>query len=300
MNDKSIIKYYNYLTMEEGKVIKEKNSQVNIFVLDDYLAIDKYINLKERITSKKLNLEDDGVILTEKLCEELGVKVGDYIEIENSQGINGKVKVTAITENYVKSYAYMSTDTYYQTFNTQVEFKMLIANLINKDDLTDVVSKILESKHIIYTRTNASIKDNFSKSIKSINGVILVLILAAGLLCVVVEYNLTNVNICERKKELATMRVLGFHKTEVETYIFKETDLLSFFGSLVGLILGFYLHKFVVKTVEVNQIMFGRKIHFTSYLISIVIVIVFTILVNQVMRKNIRKIDMVDAMKASE
>lgn len=300
MNDKSIIKDYNYLTMEEGKVIKEKNSQVNIFVLDDCLAIDKYINLKERITSKKLNLEDDGVILTEKLCEELGVKVGDYIEIENSQGINGKVKVTAITENYVKSYAYMSTDTYYQTFNTQVEFKMLIANLINKDDLTDVVSKILESKHIIYTRTNASIKDNFSKSIKSINGVILVLILAAGLLCIVVEYNLTNVNICERKKELATMRVLGFHKTEVETYIFKETDLLSLFGSLVGLILGFYLHKFVVKTVEVNQIMFGRKIHFTSYLISIVIVIVFTILVNQVMRKNIRKIDMVDAMKASE
>ena len=128
----------------------------------------------------------------------------------------------------------------------------------------------------------------------------LVLILAAGLLSMVVLYNLTNVNICERRKELATIRVLGFHKREVERYIFRETNILSIIGTITGLFVGIWLHSFVVRTVEVDMVMFGRTIYPLSYLFAFAISMLFTLLVNRVMRRQIRRVDMVEAMKAND
>ena len=135
---------------------------------------------------------------------------------------------------------------------------------------------------------------------RSIDSIVLVLILSAGILCMVVMYNLTNVNICERRGELATMRVLGFYEREVERYIFRETNILSFIGALAGLPLGIWLHSFIVKTVEVNAVMFGRTIKPMSYVYALAISVAFTLLVNEVMRRSIRRIDMVESLKARD
>ena len=116
----------------------------------------------------------------------------------------------------------------------------------------------------------------------------------------VVNYNLTNVNICERTKELATIRVLGFHEREVEKYIFRETNALSIMGSLIGLPVGIWLHSFVVRTVEVNSIMFGREIKPLSYAMAIAISLLFTFIINRIMSCSIRKVDMVESMKAND
>ena len=158
----------------------------------------------------------------------------------------------------------------------------------------------MEDAHVVYVSSSYTLRDSFAESIKSINGVVLVLILAAGLLCIVVLYDLTNVNICERRKELATIRVLGFHKWETERYIFRETNILSLMGTLVGLPVGVWLHAFVVRTVEVDQVMFGRSIYWPSYFYAVAVSVLFTLLVNQIMRRQIRRVDMVEAMKAND
>ena len=212
----------------------------------------------------------------------------------------GEVTVEGITENYLTSFAYLSPDTYSRLFGREPEASTLLCCYSEGADTSNAVSRALESDHVIYASSSTTLKDTFADSINSINGVIWVLILAAGLLCMVVLFSLTNVNICERRKELATITVLGFHEREVESYIFRETNILSFLGSLCGLGVGVWLHRYVVRTVEVEQVMFGRTIYPLSYLYAVVISMVFTLLVNELLRKRIRGIDMVEAMKSGE
>ena len=161
-------------------------------------------------------------------------------------------------------------------------------------------TRLMTASEVTYVSSSVSLKENFNDSIRSIDGVVLVLILAAGLLCMVVLYNLTNVNICERRKELATIRVLGFHQNEVERYIFRETNVLSMIGAVAGLFVGIWLHSYVVRTVEIDRIMFGRDIYPLSYMYALLIAMAFTLLVNRIMRRQIRRVDMVEAMKAND
>ncbi len=158
----------------------------------------------------------------------------------------------------------------------------------------------LAGEHVLFARSSLSLKQTFADSIKSIDAVVFVLILSAGLLCMVVLYNLTNVNICERRKELATIRVLGFYPRETERYIFRETNTLSFLGALAGLGVGVWLHSFVIRTVEIDQVMFGRTVYLRSYLFALLISVGFTLLCNRLMAREIRRVDMVEAMKANE
>ena len=287
-----------YFSSENAKIYNgNKNNSVSLLVPENESELNKYVVFRNR-KSKKEFFINNGLVLSEKLAEELGVKVGDIVTIENENGVKGKVEVEGITENYIQSFAYVTKDAYKKMFNVTPTFKLIYCNTNDSSD--EALSEVLKSESVMYARSSSSIQNTFSETIKSIDKVILVLILAAGLLCVVVEYNLTNVNVCERKKELSTMRVLGFYNHEVDNYIFRETNLLSIFGGLVGLLIGIWLHSFVVKTVEVNQVMFGRTIYFHSYIYALLITIVFTILVDQVMRKSIRSIDMVEAMKAND
>jgi len=227
------------------------------------------------------------------------VHVGDKVELAIDDN-GGTATVGGITENYVSSYCYMSEDTYKSLFGKKTSYTTLFINEANGVDENELVSELMAESSVLYVNASSTLRNNFDKSIGSINGVIWVLILSAGLLSAVVLYNLTNVNICERRKELATLRVLGFHKKEARNYIFREINILSFVGSLVGLVLGVFLHAFVVKTVEVDQVMFGRDIYFLSYIYAVAITIVFTLLVNLIMRRSIDKVDMVEAMKSNE
>jgi putative ABC transport system permease protein len=310
INDKDIISEYLSVSQETGKVYYGKEKQeINIFVPQDTEKFADFTTLRTRSGHDSIMLSDDSIVLTEKLCEEMGINIGDSVTLEDSEGHQSTVMVSAITENYVSSYAYLTPETYTACFSSEPEYTNLLCKLTageNADSDTilelanEATSKIMASSHILYGRSVASLKDTFSDSIQSINGVIYVLIIAAGLLCIVVLYNLINVNICERRKELATLRVLGFYKSETQNYIFRETNILSFLGALVGLVLGIWLHSVVVKTIEVNHIMFGREIKPLSYIIALAISVVFTLLVDLIMKRPINKTDMVEAMKAND
>ena len=286
---------------EDGKVRFGGNSEsAGLCVPAQPERFSDFVSLRERKTGAAVPFPETGAVLTEKLCETLDIHVGDTVTLEDGDGRRGEVTVEGVTENYLTSFAYLSPDTYFRLFGREAEASTLLCCYSEGADTSNAVARALESDHVIYASSSTTLKDTFADSINSINGVIWVLILAAGLLCMVVLFSLTNVNICERRKELATITVLGFHEREVESYIFRETNILSFLGSLCGLGVGVWLHRYVVRTVEVEQVMFGRTIYPLSYLYAVAISMVFTLLVNELLRKRIRGIDMVEAMKSGE
>ena len=300
LDDKEVFDGWLPYSDESGKVMANgKSESANIEVPSDVSDFGSFISLRNRKTKEKLTLSDDGAVLTEKLCETLGVTVGDSVTLQNSDGREAEMKVIGITENYLTSFAYVAPGGYANAFGKSADFRYLLCRVGNA--ATDAVSeKLLGFDNVLYVNASQSLKDNFADSIKSIDGVIFVLILSAGLLCMVVLYNLTNVNICERRKELATIRVLGFHPGEVSRYIFRETDALSFIGSAAGLFAGIWLHSFVVRTVEVDQVMFGRSIYPLSFVFALAISLLFTFIVDLIMQKQIRSVDMVEAMKSND
>ena len=300
LEDKEVFDGWLPYSDESGKVMANgKSESANIEVPSDVSDFGSFISLRNRKTKEKLTLSDDGAVLTEKLCETLGVTVGDSVTLQNSDGREAEMKVIGITENYLTSFAYVAPGGYANAFGKSADFRHLLCMVGNA--ATDAVSeKLLGFDNVLYVNASQSLKDNFADSIKSIDGVIFVLILSAGLLCMVVLYNLTNVNICERRKELATIRVLGFHPGEVSRYIFRETDALSLIGSAAGLFAGIWLHSFVVRTVEVDQVMFGRSIYPLSFVFALAISLLFTFIVDLIMRKQIRSVDMVEAMKSND
>ena len=185
-------------------------------------------------------------------------------------------------------------------YNSDVGYTTLLCLTDSNAGMDVLLADAIHCESVLYASASSTLMNTFNDSVKSIDAIVWVLILAAGMLSMVVNYNLTNVNICERKKELATIRVLGFHEREVEKYIFRETNALSIMGSLIGLPVGIWLHSFVVRTVEVNSIMFGREIKPLSYAMAIAISLLFTFIINRIMSRSIRKVDMVESMKAND
>lgn len=297
LDDGASVRSYAVFSEHSGKAEKEN---VSLCVPRDGGSFASYITLRNRRTKEPIALAGEGAVLTEKLCEQLGVSVGDTVTLENENGVRGTVCVCGITENYVSSYAYLSEEAYRTAFKETPNYKTLYCLLADGADTDSVTASAMASHASVYAYSVATLRQSFADSIRSINGVVWVLILAAGLLCAVVLYNLINVNICERRRELATLRVLGFHKYETERYIFRETNILSAIGALLGLVLGIWLHAFVVRTVEVDMVMFGRQIKPLSFVLAFLITMIFTVLVDQIMRRQIRRIDMVEAMKANE
>ncbi|MEG0662971.1 MAG: FtsX-like permease family protein, partial [Anaerovoracaceae bacterium] len=288
-----------YLLLHEVPVsisAKEKSERTTLDVPKDQEKLSDFVFLRERKSHEALSLKDDGVILTEKMSENLQVKVGDQVTIKLADGRKTEMKVSGIAENYVSSYAYINENTYKQAFGDSTSYTRVLI----KSDEENLAEKLLKDNDAGYVLSIESIKDSFKDSVKSIDYIVVVLILSAGALAVIVLYNLTNVNICERKKELATIKVLGFFEKEVSAYIFREINILSGIGMVVGIPLGILLHRFVMKTAEVDAVMFGRHIYWQSYLYAAAITIFFTIVVNLIMRRSIRKIDMVESMKAND
>lgn len=301
LNDKSFISNYAHFSQESGKAKNDKDSQsLTICVPEKTETLTDFVTLRERKSGKTFSLSESGVVLTEKLCEQLNLKVGDVVTLENADGKRAEFEVSGITENYIVSFAFVSPAAYEKAFGNAPDFDVVLCTMADGVDSSDALKKVMASDSVIYTKSSLDLKDNFNDSIKSIDGVILVLILSAGLLSIVVLYNLTNVNICERRKELATIRVLGFHEREVEQYIFREINVLSLLGTIVGLLVGVWLHSFVIRTVEIDMVMFGRTVYPLSYLYAFAVSMVFTFLVNIIMKSKIKNIDMVEAMKANE
>ncbi len=291
------------LHYEAGYVESDGTSiSVSLVVPRDISALSDFVTLRERVSGNPISFDENSVILTEKLCETLDISVGDTVSIRNVDGKTVPVTVTGICENYVTSYAYIGTDAFFDAFGEAPEYTMVwgMMNDSSSEARDAVSSALLMSDNALSVSFTESIRESFENTVKSIDYIVIVLILAAGTLAVIVLYNLTNINICERKKELATIKVLGFHEGEVISYIYRETNILCLIGIAVGLDLGIWLHRMVVLTAEIDSIMFGRSIYPMSYVYATVVTVVFMLLVELVMLKKLRNIDMVESMKANE
>ena len=276
-----------------------KNQDAYVVVPEDKSAFNSYINLTMK--DEKIKLNDDGVILTEKLSKLINKKAGDTIEIT----INDKVvnaKISAITQHYIQHYIYMSPDYYKKITGSNLTFNSFYGLLNNKSEVEENNTlndlKEINSVNSIVFKNNMQV--DFNKSINSINTVVILLIVSAGVLAFVVIYNLTNINISERRRELATIKLLGFYDNELAAYIYRENMILTVLGGLTGIFVGIFLNKFITSTAETNVIMFLQKISPINFLYSILLTLLFSVVVNLFMYNRFDKIDMIESLKSAE
>lgn len=275
----------------------------NVFVLapQDTSRIDGLITLRSPKNGSALKIGDEGVIITDKLAEVLGLGVGDTITFTANEA-QYALPVAAVTENYIYHYIYMSPALYERTFNTDVRFNTIAcAANGNMTDFDGFVSDWLSKNSSILSIVNVdSARKSFEETINSINIIILVMLIAAGALAFVVVYNLTNINISERTREIATIKVLGFKHSETNMYIFRENFVMGAVGILLGSVIGYFLAHFILKTVEVDMVKFVKDVAATSYLYAALLTAFYIVLVNLMMRKRMRGISMVESLKAIE
>ena len=260
-----------------------------------------FVVLRERRSQDPVSFAQDSVLLTEKQASTLGVKAGDTIEVTNADGKTATFTLGGVIENYVQGTVYMPPALYADAFG-EPTYTILLGRTgdATQEERDALSTALLTSDEVQSVSFTNDIQKTFADMVNNIDYIVVVLIVSAAALAFVVLYNLTNINITERQKELATIKVLGFYDREVSAYIYRETAILTLIGAAVGLVLGIFLHAFVVRTAEVDMVMFGREIKWLSYVLSAALTLFFSFLVNLVMARKIRKIDMVESMKAGE
>ena len=281
----------------------EKKQSTYLFIPSDADELDEFVSLQNRISGEKYTLDDEGVIISEKLATLLDVSEGDDIYLEVSSLNYKPVKVMHIAENYYYHYVYMTPECYQSLFGKDIEYDEIF--VVNKDaeDISyenDFSAKYLDNNAVSGITFTRTISDRIESMITSMNIVTYVLVVSAGLLAFIVLYNLNNINISERQRELATLKVLGFYDGEISMYVFRENIMLTVLGTIFGIFFGIWLHRFVILTAELDIMMFGRQIYTKSYIFSILLTIGFSIIVNIVMHWKMKKIDMIESLKSVE
>lgn len=301
LNDKSLITGAIGVLSDKGLIyFGDENIEATLIAPESPEDLNDFIGFRDRLSGEPVIFGRGSAVITEKLSEELGIKIGDTIIFENSDDKKGEVLVTGITENYLGNYLYLDREVYEEVFNKTEDNNLVLAKTAfnTEQEKDELAEKLLSTEGVMNTQFISQTKSAFDKLLRNIEYIIVVIIAASGMLAFIVLYNLTNININERKKELATLKVLGFYSEEVNMYIFREIGILTMIGILVGLFLGKLLHVFIIKTIENPDMMFGREIFWQSYLMAAAITIVFSLLVNLVMTRKLRGIKMVDSMKA--
>lgn len=297
--------------LTENKIVRtpgasdDIDQRVELNVPQDTQEFGNFNTLRTRVGHKPLAIDEEGVLISEKLAMKLGVSVGDSIAIYdedaigNAMGEGREVRVSGIMENYVAQYVLMSPALYESTMGEAPSYATLLANVAEGDDVREVFSDDVLAMDGVKTVTyNDETINSYRSMLKSVDSVVVVLVVAAALLAFVVLYNLTNINITERVREIATLKVLGFTPHEVNAYIYRETMLLSLIGAFVGLFLGIAMEGYVVITAEVDQVMFGREIHALSFVIAFALTMLFSVIVTLAMKFKLKKIDMVESLKS--
>lgn len=274
---------------------------VYLCVPEDKDKIEDFMNFRSRTTGEVYHIQDDGVILTEKMANTLDVSSGDTIYL-GADGEEKEVTITDVCENYMQHYVYMSPELYQELYGEEPEYNSILFDLkdASAQELSQAGEELLKYDGVMNVTYTNSIEDQLNTMLQSLDLVIVVLIVSAGLLAFVVLYNLNNINITERRRELATLKVLGFYDTEVSSYVYRENIMLTIFSIVVGIVLGALLHRFVITTVEVDAVMFGRVVKWQSYLYSALFTTAFSLFVNWVMYYKLKKIDMVESLKSVE
>jgi len=275
--------------------------EVYLYVPADIEGAGEFLTFRDRRSGEQWPLTEQGVILSEKMAGELDVSVGDTVTIHDDNG-DKEIEIVRICENYMGHRLYMSPRQYQELYGEDAYQNSILFKLKESDEqkVEDIGEKALAYEGAVNVQYVNSITSQLDDMLSSLNLVVLVLIISAGMLAFVVLYNLNNINITERKRELATIKVLGFYDGEVGAYVFRENILLTVIGVIVGLVLGKILHQFVIVTVEIDSFMFGRIIQVSSYIYSTLWTIGFSVCVNFIMYFKLKKIDMIESLKSIE
>ena len=302
MKENEQIAHCNRVQMTKISAPKGSSSvSIYLFVPESLSEFAKDVTLKNRITGETYELTDEGAAISEKTASLLGLKVGDMIPLKKGDK-EYKVRVAVITENYMSHYLYMTPRVYEQTFGEKPEYENIVFTMQEdcKDDLEMAGARILANPGALSISYTSSLASQVDRMLSTLDAVILVLIVSAGMLAFVVLYNLNNINITERQRELATLKVLGFYDGEVSQYVLRENVILTVLGIMFGAVFGILIHRYVITTVEVDAVMFGRNIKPLSFLYSGILTSIFSIVVNGVMHFKLKTIDMVESLKSVE
>ena len=293
----------DYAYTSDVKVSGESDDySIEITVVSNEQDYKDFVTFRSRKDKSELELTDSGVIITEKLAKDLSVKAGDTILIQDDNNKQVSVNVTGVMEMYINNYIFMTSDYFNQVFGYTPDNNRILGKLTGDDETVQAAigdRYLTDSsvKSLTFVKANIS---RFENMIQSLDLVTWVLIISAGMLAFVVLYNLTNVNISERIREIATIKVLGFYDTEVGEYVYRENIILTLIGGVFGLLLGVALHSYIMTTIELDGVMFGTKINISSFLISYGITILFSLLINLIMYPSLKKIPMVESLKSVE
>ena len=262
-------------------------------------ALEPFVHLRHRTSNQPVVLPDDGVVLTEKLASLLGVQAGDTITLDGDQRV--EVRVADVTEHYIQHYVYMTDACYQAVFGTEPSQNLILADYPIDAPETEALERELVSLDGVTALTRMEdTRDTYGSSLESVDYAVVLIIVCAAALAFVVLYNLTNINITERMRELATLKVLGFYDRELSAYIYRENVVLTVFGVAMGMVMGKLLHQWLILTVEIDLLMFGRELSLGSYAYAVVLTVIFSLLVNLAAHRSLKKLDMVESLKTVE
>ncbi len=283
----------------ESYVFEADNKRIDTYLLafEDTSLVDQYIKIKD-LDGNTLSLSDNGVIITQKMAELLNAKVGDDIKIRSGENELLILRVDGICENYVNSYVYMTSNYYNRLFDTTT-YNTIITN-VNDLNHEQLALELMDTGYFTTIQYTIDSLDMFSDIISGMNDIVYLIIAASSLLAIIVLYNLTTININERKREIATLKVLGFKDKEVSTYVYRETLLLTLIGIILGLFLGVVLNSFVLTIAETDEILFVKDIKALSFVYTFAIMIFFTVLVQFITHFILKKVDMIESLKSVE
>lgn len=301
LNDDKVENYTNVNTQNIKVLFNDEQHEVTMITPDDFNSISKSISLIDLKTNNIIdNISDNSCIISEKTAKLLDIDVGDKISLLDNDNNKYDIKVSYIIKNYINQYLYINKNTYNNLFNNYKINSILISLKEEDKNSKEFDKKYISNGYALTIVDIDDIKSSMSDMLSSIDSIVAILIIAAASLAFVVLYNLSNINISERKREIATLKVLGFYQSEVDKYINRETVLLTILGIVIGLLFGSYLSHFIISTCEPDYIMFDRHVYTLSYFYSLFITVIFTIIVTIVTHFNLKKINMVTSLKNVE
>lgn len=301
LNDDKVENFTNVNTQNIKVLFNDEEQEVTMITPDDFNSISKSISLIDLKTNNVINnISDNSCIISEKTAKLLDIDVGDKISLLDNDNNKYDIKVSYIIKNYINQYLYINKNTYNNLFKDYKINSILISLKDEDKNSKEFDKKYISNGYALTIVDNDDMKNSMNDMLGSIDSIVAILIIAAASLAFVVLYNLSNINISERKREIATLKVLGFYPSEVDKYINRETVLLTILGIGIGLLFGSYLSHFIISTCEPDYIMFDRHVYTLSYFYSLFITVIFTIIVTIVTHFNLKKINMVTSLKNVE
>lgn len=296
---------YAYSAAIDAEANGETNAGMTtyLYVAEKPEELHEFIDFHTRVGGQAIAFpQGDGVVITEKLSTALKVGAGDEMQINRANEKPVSVKIIGVMENYVQHYVYMTPETFEKLFGETPLYSNLLLVLPEDGALSEdeTLEKLIEVEGVTGAVDLATMRASVDDMLESLDAVVWVIIIAAGALAFVVLYNLTNINITERAREIATLKVLGFYNGEVAAYVYRENILLTCIGTVIGLVMGVFLHRYVMTTVEVDEVMFRRAVEPISYVLAAIFTVLCAVLVNLVMLPRLKKIDMVESLKSAE